>query len=253
MIKDTMSTVLLRLGSLYLSRQVPNKLCLKSLIRVTSSIGNFRQLSDQCYDSLQNNSSNPKYMVASDSLLHEEYSTLCKDMVVLENFLSEAEENQLFQELEPYMARLHYEYDHWDNAIHGFRETERLHWTKPNMDVLARVRKTAFPEGKPQLKYVHVLDLSAEGYIKPHIDSVKFCGDTIAGLSLLSDSVMRLVHEEKKHKFADVLLQRRSLYLMRDSARYHYTHEILKKDVSKFKNAIVPRGRRISVICRSEI
>lgn len=39
--------------------------------------------------------------------------------------------------------------------------------------ILDRVRKEAFPEGKSQLKHVHVLDLSADGYIKPHIDSVK--------------------------------------------------------------------------------
>ena len=43
----------------------------------------------------------------------------------------------------------------------------------------------------------------------------QFCGNTIAGISLLSSSVMRLVHQENKDKYADILLKRRSLYIMR--------------------------------------
>jgi hypothetical protein len=39
---------------------------------------------------------------------------------------------------------------------------------------------------------VHVLDLHPEGYILPHVDSIKFSGGVVAGLSLLSTSIMRL-------------------------------------------------------------
>lgn len=102
----------------------------------------------------------------------------------------------------------------------------------------------AFPEGSQLLGPVHVLDLDKEGYIKPHIDSVKvcvklfvqyhssvictlflfsmtvaffcqFCGSTIAGLSLLSDSIMRLVPENNSTDWVDLLLSRRSLYILR--------------------------------------
>lgn len=102
---------------------------------------------------------------------------------------------------------------------------------------------------------MHVLDLDKTGYIKPHIDSVKvssyllyisylhciayvdaaavkarlclsrvsctillffqFCGSTIAGLSLLSDSVMRLVKEDATDEWLDLLLPRHSLYILR--------------------------------------
>lgn len=202
---------------------------------------------------LVKNISNPHYMAVSENLQLEECQALFEDMTVEDGFLSEFEEKTIFEEIEPYISRLHYEYDHWDNAIHGFRETERLHWTKPSTIILDRVRAKAFPPGKPQLKFVHVLDLSPDGFIKPHIDSVKFCGDTIAGLSLLSDSVMRLVHENDKTKVVDILLKCRSLYIMRNTARYNFTHEILKKEDSVFNGAAVPRGRRISVICRSEV
>lgn len=79
-------------------------------------------------------------------------------------------------------------------AIAGFRETERKHWNSLNSPVLDRIRAASFDSAKHKLlPYVHVLDLKADGVIKPHIDSSRFCGDTVAVLSLLSDSVARQV------------------------------------------------------------
>lgn len=63
---------------------------------------------------------------------------------------------------------------------------------------------------------------------------------------------MRLVHEKHKDFYADVLLKRRSLYIMKGTARYDYTHEILANKFSFFKDVNVPKSRRISVICRNE-
>ncbi|KAM4597928.1 alpha-ketoglutarate-dependent dioxygenase alkB homolog 7, mitochondrial [Polymixia lowei] len=166
-------------------------------------------------------------------------------------FISEEEECALMQELEPGLRKKRYEFDHWDDAIHGYRETERVRWGSVCEEVLSRVRSVAFPEGSPLLGPVHVLDLDKAGYIKPHIDSVKFCGSTIAGLSLLSDSVMRLVKQDASNEWLDLLLPRRSLYILRDQARYDFTHEILKDEESVFHGKRVPRQRRISVICRN--
>ncbi|XP_029914962.1 alpha-ketoglutarate-dependent dioxygenase alkB homolog 7, mitochondrial [Myripristis murdjan] len=167
------------------------------------------------------------------------------------DFISEEEEGALMQELEPGLRKKRYEFDHWDDAIHGYRETERVKWGAACEEVLSRVRSVAFGEGSPLLGPVHVLDLDKAGYIKPHIDSVKFCGSTIAGLSLLSDSIMRLVKEGAPSEWLDLLLPRRSLYILRDQARYDFTHEILKDEESVFHGLRVPRQRRISVICRN--
>lgn len=62
---------------------------------------------------------------------------------------------------------------------------------------------------------------------------------------------MRLVHEKQNTLFGDVLLKRRSLYVMKASARYDYKHEILKNEESYFKGEKVEKNRRISVICRN--
>lgn len=102
------------------------------------------------------------------------------------------------------------------------------------------------------LAHVHVLDLAKEGEIKPHVDSVKFCGDTIAGLSLLSSSVMRLIREEDASEVIDVKLNRRSLYIMKNEARYDYSHAILGIKDSVFNGKTIPRDRRVSIIFRCE-
>uniref|UniRef100_A0A8C4MZ67 Alpha-ketoglutarate-dependent dioxygenase alkB homolog 7, mitochondrial n=1 Tax=Equus asinus asinus TaxID=83772 RepID=A0A8C4MZ67_EQUAS len=233
--------------------------------------------------------------------------------VVRPGFLSAAEEETLSRELEPELRRRRYEYDHWDAAIHGFRETEKSRWSEASRAILQRVQAAAFGPGQTLLSPVHVLDLEPRGYIKPHVDSVKFCGATIAGLSLLSPSVMRLVHTQEPGEWLELLLEPGSLYILRyhparepsptsngsdappsalspfshsaltanttippsavrrpgpraaltapaatasvfscrGSARYDFSHEILRDEESFFGERRVPRGRRISVICRS--
>ncbi|XP_016790294.1 alpha-ketoglutarate-dependent dioxygenase alkB homolog 7, mitochondrial isoform X3 [Pan paniscus] len=136
-------------------------------------------------------------------------------------------------------------------AIHGFRETEKSRWSEASRAILQRVQAAAFGPGQTLLSSVHVLDLEARGYIKPHVDSIKFCGATIAGLSLLSPSVMRLVHTQEPGEWLELLLEPGSLYILRGSARYDFSHEILRDEESFFGERRIPRGRRISVICRS--
>ncbi|XP_048197840.1 alpha-ketoglutarate-dependent dioxygenase alkB homolog 7, mitochondrial isoform X1 [Perognathus longimembris pacificus] len=175
--------------------------------------------------------------------------------VVRPGFLSKGEEETLSRELEPELRRRRYEYDHWDalsvQAIHGFRETEKSRWSEASRAILQRVQSAAFGPGQTLLSPVHVLDLEPRGYIKPHVDSVKFCGATIAGLSLLSPSVMRLVHTQEPGQWLELLLEPGSLYILRGVARYDFSHEILRDEESFFGERRIPRGRRISVICRS--
>ncbi|XP_054166651.1 alpha-ketoglutarate-dependent dioxygenase alkB homolog 7, mitochondrial-like [Oppia nitens] len=171
---------------------------------------------------------------------------------VIDDFVTEDEEQSLFKEIEPYVKRLRYETSHWDDAIHEYRETERSKWTQENQRIIDRVRNTAFPAGVAPIRSVHVLDLAKTGVIKAHVDAVRFCGDTIAGISLLSSSVMRLADETDNTVFVDALIKRRSLYIMSGIARYKFTHEILGQQMSVFKGQAIPRDRRISVICRNQ-
>lgn len=195
-----------------------------------------------------------------------------RDMRLFERFLSVDEEQSLMAEVEQVIQRMRYEYDHWDDAIHGYRETERKNWYPQNRLVLDRVGKFAFDS--EVMPYVHILDLARDGIIKPHVDSSRYCGNIIAGLSLLTDCIMRLrrVDEKKYYQgknaneiqvkandeatnefgyYVDVLLQQRSLYIMRDSARYKFTHEVLAPG-AEFKGAAIEKDRRVSIICRND-
>ncbi|XP_029421157.1 alpha-ketoglutarate-dependent dioxygenase alkB homolog 7, mitochondrial isoform X2 [Nannospalax galili] len=92
-------------------------------------------------------------------------------------------------------------------------------------------------------------ELRRRRYEYDHWDA--FCGSTIAGLSLLSPSVMKLVHTQDPAQWLELLLEPGSLYILRGPARYDFSHEILRDEESFFGEHQVPRGRRISVICRS--
>ncbi len=97
-----------------------------------------------------------------------------------------------------------------------------------------------------------MLDLSADGHIKPHVDSARFCGDVVAVLSLLSDAVARFsLDQDRDGVRVDLLLPRRSLYIMSDESRYDFAHEILPNG-HKSTSIKVVRGRRVSVICRCQ-
>ncbi|XP_013142735.1 PREDICTED: alpha-ketoglutarate-dependent dioxygenase alkB homolog 7, mitochondrial [Papilio polytes] len=198
-------------------------------------------------------SPDPDYIEVLPSWPEGEISMRIKatsSMRIYPNFVTEEEESSLLSELEPQLKRLRYEYDHWDNAIEGYRETERDSWNEQNAAILKRVRETAFSPHAELLPRAHVLDLAAAGYIKPHIDAVRFCGNTIAGLCLLSSAVMRLVHEARPELQLDALLERRCLYIMRDVSRYEFTHAVLGGEQSVWRGARLPRRRRIALICR---
>ncbi|XP_015124670.1 alpha-ketoglutarate-dependent dioxygenase alkB homolog 7, mitochondrial [Diachasma alloeum] len=229
------------MNNLISRRMLKRVLLLKKYSPSSRSIYNSPQLTTSALDKIETNE-NTKW--------REE---LLSTMRIFPEFITPQEEERLFNEVEPYMKRLRYEFSHWDDAIHGYRETERANWNDENTKIIDRVRKLAFPPGMPQLGLVHVLDLAPEGRIKPHVDSVRFCGDVIAGISLLTDCIMRLtlVGNEKDYR-EDFLLPRRSLYIMSGVARQKYNHEVLGPEESMYQGEKIIKGRRISIICRSE-
>lgn len=124
-----------------------------------------------------------------------------------------------------------------------------------------------------------------------HVDSVKFSGDWICGLSLLSSRVMRLsldwqdtpessirctvkkselpmVKDEQSNSSAypktiDLFLPKYSLYIMKGVWRYHYSHSVLgHKDCEEAasspeeqseKNQAIAFDRRVSIIFRDAL
>ena len=169
-----------------------------------------------------------------------------KDIAVALDVITEVEEGALLEELEPVFRRKRYEDAHWDSVITQFKETERSGgWRCPiAAAAVARIRgHTAMPILPDDVGWlpIHCIDLACDGagVILPHIDSVKFSGGVVAGLSLRSTAVMTLQHESRGDT-VQLTLPPRSLYVLQGQARYEYTHAI----------RVVDRGRRISLIFR---
>jgi alkylated DNA repair protein alkB family protein 7 len=112
----------------------------------------------------------------------------------------------------------------------------------------------------------HAIDLKREGELKAHVDSIRFSGELVAGLSLLSPSIMRLVPDDGTNNdinantddmvgHVDLYLPPLSLYALTGVGRYKYSHQLLP-DSSVFVNSIdgtrtvVMRDQRLSVIFR---
>ncbi|XP_050521872.1 alpha-ketoglutarate-dependent dioxygenase alkB homolog 7, mitochondrial [Daktulosphaira vitifoliae] len=178
-----------------------------------------------------------------------------KSFFILPDVVTDIEEKELVNEIEISLKRLRYQHDHWDDAIHGYRETEKILWKNDkNANIINKLKILSFgndSKTKP-MQQVHILDLYDDGYVKAHIDSVKFCGNIIAGLSLLSDSIMKLTDDTDPNIFVEALLPRRSLYIMKDDVRYKYKHEVLARSDKQFKGIKVLRKRRISIVMRNE-
>jgi alkylated DNA repair protein alkB homolog 7 len=189
------------------------------------------------------------------------------------------------------LHRRRYEKGHWDSVIVNYKETELI---DEDAVLSSQVSKNLLQRIRYQLQErhltrhhgddhttsgvswlpCHVIDLHKDGALHAHVDSVKFSGDLVAGLSLLSPSIMRLVPDddgEEQHgglvdsvkcegvHWVDMYLPPRSLYVLADAGRYHYSHQLLPSGSIFYdtynKNGgsepiTVEREHRISIIFR---
>jgi len=148
-----------------------------------------------------------------------------------------------------------YEEGHWDAVITGFKELERplQIWSDDCEKVLRRLQAVIHQESVLSVQEdsevhwlpPHVIDLSAKGEIRPHVDSVKFSGLVVAGLSLLSPRIMRLRENKESYSSDDptveMVLSPRSLYILQGDARFKASHSIDRNETSE---------RRLSIIFR---
>mmetsp|Transcript_35068 Transcript_35068/g.55152 ORF Transcript_35068/g.55152 Transcript_35068/m.55152 type:complete len:220 (+) Transcript_35068:102-761(+) len=186
-------------------------------------------------------------------------NSLQGDIRVFEEVVSTKEEESIVRELDAIFARKRYATNHWDGVIESYKESERLSWAdEENHKIVQKIQR--FISGHVDFHFpgflpTHAIDLSEEGFISPHIDSIKFSGGFVAGLSLLSHSVMKFQDERNSLNIIEAQLPPRSLYLMTGDVRYHYTHEILPQGgVAKLstQKPLHQRGRRISLIFRDQ-
>ena len=229
------------------------------------------------HSTIQNEVSSSKLIDLGDAVRFD----VANSVSVLPDFITQEEHDHLVNEVEPSLRKRRYEDGHWDAVIHRFREVEKWQWSQPSTSMFERIKSDVdlLPHDRKMMHAVHVLDVAADGYIDPHVDSVKFSGDFVIGLSLISTSIMTLTknmevlktygeepepeksNPEICHEDSTVrlLLPPRSLYILTGEARYDYAHAILgAKDGPQVWNhedgtqEEIHRERRISLIFRDE-
>lgn len=160
--------------------------------------------------------------------------------------------------------------------------------SETSQQVFDRVRKQLLAKhfseeqrGKVKWLPCHAIDYHKDGALNAHVDSVRYSGEVVSGLSLLSNSIMRLRpapddddgdgHEDeatdgsytrkmakqpqderelKERGYVDLFLPPLSLYVLSGVSRYNYTHEMLPSGATFCKHAAVERDHRLSVIFR---
>ena len=203
--------------------------------------------------------------------------------VVYPEFLSEEEGQSLVEEVSKRLKRRRFEEGHWDSVITKYRETEiatpnevdgksTIEDAPQYAQIIQRTRGLLKTYVSPQLRNhmawlpCHAIDLSKNGRLDAHVDSVKFSGGIVAGISLLSDSIMRLrpakgewtddSSDESLGGHVDLYLPKLSLYCLHGMSRFDYSHELLPSDSVyeiNGKNVQVTRGRRLSIIFRDAL
>ena len=157
--------------------------------------------------------------------------------------------------------RRRYEKGHWDAVIADYKEVELNkdeHMSPLSQSIIQYCKQHLLSHhldpNKSVLLPCHAIDLKEDGELKAHVDSIRFSGGMVAGLSLLSSSIMRL--RDKDH-FVDLLLPPLSLYVLTGPSRYEYTHELLSgKNPFQYRDGSliqVTRDRRVSIIFRDAI
>ena len=89
--------------------------------------------------------------------------------------------------------------------------------------------------------------------ITDHIDCPPCFSDTVASLSLGSECVMFLTNKDNKQEKVPYLLQKNSLIVLKEDARYYWMHGIKHVKNDKYRGKKIARQRRVSLTFRKVI
>lgn len=156
-----------------------------------------------------------------------------KEVELADAFFDKPEIPHIFQRIRQHLEQ---------NELRDFYHDETIHWLP-----------------------CHAIDLKREGELNAHVDSIKFSGELVAGISLLSASIMRLIPDKDSDEnkdvdnleggWVDLYLPPLSLYVLTGVGRFRYSHQLLPNN-SIFtspedgKEIVVERDHRLSVIFR---
>ncbi len=173
------------------------------------------------------------------------------------DFLDQEMHDQLLRDVDaqPWLGDLKrrvqhygYKYDYTARRIdHSMRIGPLPEWAQRIAAQL--VERGLMPEMPDQLIVNEYLP--GQG-IAPHVDCVPCFTGTIISLSLGSACVMNFVNKQTKESIA-LLLEPRSLVVLKDDARYAWTHGIASRKTDEYQSRVIQRRRRVSLTFRKVI
>lgn len=144
-------------------------------------------------------------------------------------FIDENKEKELFdfikkQKWNKSIKRLTQHYGALYEYRYGKVDTEYVVQPPPPifMDLFDKVRAEGMGGETSRLQII-VNKYTASDRLSPHVDDTELFGSWIVGISLNADTVM---YFQKSDVNYPIELKRRSVYEMKDDARYKYTHAI---------------------------
>lgn len=215
------------------------------------------------------------------------HPTILQNFLLFPNFISQPEHDTLQRHALNKLKRLsptkqNYESGHFDKVISQYRECSVSSWGHGQLPHYSNSTQfdiplylipifdkihSLFPANWNWLP-IHILDLSPEGYIGPHVDHVGYSGNVVAGICLGSDAIMafrkqpenyqsgtHVVGENDNPILFKALLPKNCFYVMRGMVRYELTHEIpsIESGEHTFHGRVIPRDRRISILFRDAL
>lgn len=129
---------------------------------------------------------------------HPSLTSAASTIIVRPNFVSPAEQVELLKDALPFLERRRYIATHFDTVISMYREAAIPAFASAtSRDAVQRIHNfihQVLGEKRPLLP-CHGIDLHKDGFILPHVDSIKHSGDVVCGLSLLSTRGTSPKHE----------------------------------------------------------
>lgn len=142
-----------------------------------------------------------------------------------------------------------YKYDYKSRKIdNSFFLGELPHWLK---DLSKKMTENNLIDFIPDQAIINEYE-SGQG-IAPHIDCEPCFGDTIISLSLGSTCLMNYENEPNSKNKIGILVEPRTLLIMKKDSRYNWYHGIPPRKSDKYNNQNIKRERRISITFRKVI
>ncbi len=166
-----------------------------------------------------------------------------------DSLLSSIDNQQWLDDLKRRVQHYGYKYDYKQHNInHDMKIADLPDWLE---NFAVRLKEKGIFKKVPDQVIVNEY-LPGQG-ITNHIDCPPCFSDTITSLSLGSDCVMNLTEKDDNSNVIPYLLNKKSLIILKEEARYEWMHGIKMVKNDHYYGLKIPRKRRVSLTFRSVI